>query len=50
MLEQFWSDHGPSRAENDRTVPAMLAYAELITSFDSRNQEIAERIKMKYIG
>ncbi|QEC78599.1 type IV toxin-antitoxin system AbiEi family antitoxin [Mucilaginibacter ginsenosidivorax] len=47
ILEQFWKDNGPGI--HTPTVPALLAYAELITSFDSRNQETAERIKMKYI-
>lgn len=47
ILEQFWKDKEPG--ENAHTVPAILAYAELITSFDSRNQETAERIKIKYI-
>ncbi|MDN3548826.1 type IV toxin-antitoxin system AbiEi family antitoxin [Mucilaginibacter aquaedulcis] len=47
ILEQFWKDNGPGI--HIPTVPALLAYAELITSFDSRNQETAERIKMKYL-
>lgn len=33
-----------------KTVPPLLAYAELITSLDSRNRETAERIKEKYLG
>jgi hypothetical protein len=49
MLEQFWKEKVPGKNDHDRTVPAILAYAELITSFDSRNQETAERIKTKYI-
>jgi len=48
ILEQFWEN----TYEPDliiRTVPFLLAYAELITSFDSRCRETAERIKAKYI-
>lgn len=36
--------------KNTNTVPPLLAYAELITSLDSRNRETAERIKQKYLG
>jgi len=32
----------------NKIVPPLLAYAELITSLDSRNRETAERIKGKY--
>jgi hypothetical protein len=49
MLEQFWKDKTTGDQSKEKTVPAILAYAELLTSFDSRNQETAERIKMKYI-
>ncbi|MBB6240104.1 hypothetical protein HDC90_004768 [Pedobacter sp. AK013] len=48
ILEQFWeNEYEP--AEIVRTVPFLLAYAELITSFDSRCQETAERIKVRYL-
>jgi hypothetical protein len=48
ILEQFWEDtYQPNLIV--RTVPVLLAYAELITSFDSRCQEAAERIKVKYL-
>lgn len=33
-----------------RAVPPLLAYAELVTSLDSRNRETAERIKQQYLG
>jgi hypothetical protein len=36
--------------KNKQTVPPLLAYAELITSLDSRNRETAERIKQKYLA
>lgn len=48
MLEQFWLDD-----ENDTAtptiVPPILAYADLITGNDSRNHEVAERIKDQYL-
>ncbi|WP_345212708.1 type IV toxin-antitoxin system AbiEi family antitoxin [Mucilaginibacter gynuensis] len=47
MLQQFWRDE-----ENDNTqatVPPLLAFAELITKYDSRDREAAERIKAKYL-
>lgn len=46
ILELFWSEEPENIKE---TVPQLLAYAELITSFDSRNRETAERIKLKYL-
>jgi len=49
MLEQFWKDKIPGDKDQEHIIPAILAYAELITTYDSRNQEIAERIKTKYI-
>lgn len=48
ILEQFWETvYEPD--EIVRTVPFLLAYAELITSFDSRCRETAERIKVRYL-
>jgi hypothetical protein len=49
LMELFWDTH---LFENNKhkTVPPLLAYAELITSLDSRNRETAERIKQKYLG
>lgn len=48
IMEQFWtSPYEPN--EIVRTVPFLLAYAELITSFDSRCQETALRIKQRYL-
>jgi hypothetical protein len=49
MLEQFWTDAPQAPEGKNGTVPPLLAYAELITSFDSRNRETAERIKLKYL-
>lgn len=49
MLEQFWKDKLPGENGQEHTVPVILAYAELTTTFDSRNQETAKRIKTKYI-
>lgn len=45
MLQQFWPD---KETETDTIVPAVLAYADLITSFDSRNRETADRIKNQH--
>lgn len=50
VYEQFWSKDLIVESENEITVPPFLAYAELITSLDSRNRETAERIKEKYLG
>ncbi len=48
MIEQFWRDK-----ENDPgmagVVPPLLAYADLIAGYDSRNHETAERIKTQYL-
>ncbi|OOQ56618.1 type IV toxin-antitoxin system AbiEi family antitoxin [Mucilaginibacter pedocola] len=49
LLEQFWKDDEAMNMEHRNTVPPILAYADLITNFDSRNRETAERIKQKYI-
>lgn len=47
LLKPFWNVE--VFAANKDTVPALLAYAELISSFDSRNRETAMRIKEKYV-
>jgi len=48
IMEQFWTiPYEPN--EIVRTVPSLLAYAELITSFDSRCHETALRIKQRYL-
>jgi hypothetical protein len=44
ILEPFWHI-----APGKKTVPPLLAYAELATSLDSRNRETAERIKQQYL-
>jgi hypothetical protein len=48
ILEQFWK---PLNTEGGsvKTIPPLLAYAELITSFNSRCRETAERIKAQYL-
>ncbi|RZJ83564.1 MAG: hypothetical protein EOO20_22565, partial [Chryseobacterium sp.] len=44
ILEKFWSaDEYEFQGQN--TVPPLLIYADLITTIDSRNQHIAERVK-----
>jgi hypothetical protein len=48
ILRPFWNEENAELG--DRTVPPMLAYAELISSLDSRNREIALRVKEKYVG
>ncbi len=47
LLTPFW-DTETIKFQYPDTVPPLLAYAELITSFDSRNRETAERIKKHY--
>jgi hypothetical protein len=47
LLRPFWNEE--VFATNEDTVPALLAYAELISSLDSRNRETAMRIKEKYV-
>lgn len=48
LLRPFWNEE--IFTTNKGTVPALLAYAELISSFDSRNRETAMRIKEKYVN
>lgn len=47
VLRPFWNED--IITDTGDTVPPMLAYAELHSSFDSRNREIAVRIKEKYV-
>jgi len=50
IYEQFWSDEpGTEIFDNLHSVPPLLAFAELVTSLDSRNRETAERIKAEYL-
>jgi hypothetical protein len=50
LLQQFWPDgEHPEKEELKATVPPLLVYADLITNFDSRNREAAERIKKSYL-
>lgn len=47
LLRPFWNEEVFSTDVD--TVPPLLAYAELISSFDSRNRETAMRIKEQYV-
>lgn len=47
LLRPFWNEEVFSTVGD--TVPPLLVYAELISSFDSRNRETAIRIKEKYV-
>lgn len=50
LLDRFWNTTQDLNNTTDKkTVPPLLAYAELITSMDSRNRETAERIKQQYL-
>lgn len=50
MMNIFWDTPFMNLLDhNTKTVPPLLAYAELITSLDSRNRETAERIKQQYL-
>jgi hypothetical protein len=49
ILDLFWDINPETEEAKKNTVPALLAYAELITSLDSRNRETAERIKQQYL-
>ncbi len=46
LIDQFWNNQ---TNEQHKTVPPLLAYADLVTSLDSRNRETAERIKKQYL-
>ncbi|MEO7488118.1 MAG: type IV toxin-antitoxin system AbiEi family antitoxin [Ferruginibacter sp.] len=51
MMDIFWETPTPDFLDKkNKTVPPLLAYAELLTSLDSRNRETAERIKQKYLA
>ena len=49
VFQQFWSDELQKVQVNQQVVPPLIAFAELATDKDSRNQETAERIKAKYL-
>jgi hypothetical protein len=49
ILDLFWDINPETEEIKKNTVPALLAYAELVTSLDSRNRETAERIKQQYL-
>lgn len=49
VFQQFWSDELQKAQVNQQVVPPLIAFAELATDKDSRNQETAERIKEKYL-
>lgn len=50
VLTQFWRDELQQAQKLMNVVPPILAYAELTTSKDSRNQEVADRIKNQYLS
>jgi hypothetical protein len=51
LMKIFWDEEMfKNLSDSSKTVPPLLAYAELATSLDSRNRETAERIKEKYFG
>lgn len=52
VLDKFWGENFLDVNESNETkvAPALVVYADLINGFDSRNQEIAERIKKKYLS
>ena len=47
MLQPFWNTN-VLPTDHAACVPTLLAYAELNSSFDSRNRETANRIKQQY--
>jgi hypothetical protein len=49
LMDLFWNEPYFKNRDHQTVVPPLLAYAELITSLDSRNRETAERIKQKYL-
>lgn len=49
LMDLFWNEAFYKDKYHPATVPPLLAYAELITSLDSRNRETAERIKQQYL-
>lgn len=48
MLEQFWPKELQAKQLHQNAVPPLIAFAELATHIDSRNNEAAERIKEKH--
>jgi hypothetical protein len=46
ILDVFWNDQLNYK---QGLVPPLLAYADLVTSLDSRNRETAVRIKQQYL-
>ena len=47
LFDMFWP---AGQNANRDTVPPMLAYADLVTSTESRNRETAQRIKQQYLA
>ena len=50
LVTQFWSDELQQDQAFAGVIPPLMAYAELSTDRDSRNQETAERIKNQYLN
>jgi hypothetical protein len=50
LMQQFWADALQKNQKYPKVVPPLIAYAELATDRDSRNQETAERIKAYYLN
>lgn len=48
LIEKFWKDW-PGNRSIQGAVPPLLVYADLIDGNDSRNWEIAERVKAEFI-
>jgi hypothetical protein len=51
VLKQFWSNESLANfSKNNVAVPPLLVYADLLETGDSRNGEVALRIKNKYLN
>ena len=50
LMEAFWKEDELNHpGKSLRTIPPLLAYAELATSLDSRNRETADKIRNLYL-
>jgi hypothetical protein len=50
ILDAFWNPDLDARNEHEDVVPPLLAYADLMTTTDSRNLETAKLIYDRYIA